>query len=191
MSIAEKLTAVAQNQQAIATQYFKTSFLGDGTKKASIPMPFLPDVVDITGVSAFVDTAVNNFYTMSFDRRAAGRYSGKYGYCSRQGGMGNGMVGISSVLGAISYENGVFTWHAPALPAVWSPYVRYTVVAVRYPEQTTRQMVEEEIALLPDAVPSGNSGTLTYTTSQINANFTSEQWASLIGTKPNWSFSLI
>lgn len=190
MSIEDKLVTVATNHRMIATQYFKTSFIGDGTKKVSIPMPFMPDVVDITGVSAFADTAVNNFFTMSFDRRAASKYSGKYGYCSRQGAMGNGMVSTVRSLESATYEDGIFTWYAPTIPAVWSPMMRYTFVAVRYPEQTTRQMVEEEIALLPDAVPSGNSGTLTYIAVQINDNFTDEEWAALTGTKPNWTFVL-
>ena len=190
MSIEDKLVTVATNHRMIATQYFKTSFIGDGTKKVSIPMPFKPDMIDIVGVSGSVDAVKNNFYTLSFDTRSAGIYSGKYGYCQNTGAMGNGMMRTASVLASISYADGVFTWNAPALPALWSNLIRYSVMAVKFPENTTRQMVEEDIRLLPNTVPSGCSGTLSYNTAQINDTFTSEEWAALTGTKPNWTFVL-
>lgn len=190
MSIAEKLTTIAENQQKIATRYFKTSFVGDGTSKASFAIPFIPDMVVISGTSAYIDTMPGNFMSIAFDMRSAWKYAGRMAYSTKAGSIGTGVIKTSSALASVSYADGVFTWNAPALPATWSPATRYSVMAVKFPEQTVKTLVEEEIVLLPDAVPSDSNGTLVYNSAQINDTFTTDEWAELIAQKPNWTFSM-
>ena len=189
MSIAEKLTAIAENQQKIAMQYFKTTVIGDGTKQIRFAVPFAPDVVDIQCASGCINSSSNTFYTLGFDRRSPSNHCGKYGYCASQGGSpATGLLSIAKVLEFSSYENGIFTWKADGLPAFWSPLISYTVMAVKYPGKGTRQMVEEEIRRLPMEVPSGNSGTVTYNKTQIESAFAGDEFEMLTAERSNWTF---
>lgn len=194
MSIAEKLTAVAENQQEIEMQYFKTSFIGSGTTEASFAIPFMPDIVQIFAFSAYATTIENVYASVMLDTRAVTRWSGILTYSAVNGSLippTPSVVKATSIhSGLFSYENGVFTWNLASQGWVFSPYARYYVVAARFPNKDTKKMVEEELSLLPDAVPEGSTGKLLYSKARVNAVFTTEEWEALKATKPNWTFSL-
>ena len=193
MSIAEKLTTVAKNQQEIEMQYFNTSFIGSGTTEASFAIPFMPDVVQIMAFSAYATSEENVYQSVMLDTRAVTNWSGLMTISALNGSLitpSTSPAKAKSIHGGLfSYENGVFTWNLSSKEWVFSPYVRYYVVAARFPNKDAKKMVEEEISLLPDAVPDGSTGNLLYSSARINSVFTTDEWTALTATKPNWTFA--
>lgn len=194
MSIAEKLMTVAENQQEIGAQYFRTSFMGNGETGVSFAVPFMPDVLEIVALSPYAVSRENSYYTVVIDTRTAQKWGGVITFFIRTeaGGVEPQVAPFKATTlhdGRISHENGVLTCN---INSIWTfaPNVRYYVVATRFPNTTTKKMVEEEIALLPDVVPEGSNGRLLYSQSRINATFTTAEWNALKATKPNWTFVL-
>lgn len=195
MSIAEKLTAVAENQQEIEMQYFKTSFIGSGTTKASFAIPFMPDVVEILSLSPYITSNEYAYHSLVIDTRTAARWGSFVVFCTfaENGGSKLNIATIKAGSihnGLFSYENGVFTWNVANQNFVFPQYSRYYVVAARFPNEDAKKIVVEEVSLLPDVVPEGSNGTLIYNKARINAIFTTDEWNALKATKPNWVFVL-
>ena len=195
MSIAEKLTTVAENQQEIEMQYFKTSFIGSGTNEVSFATPFMPDVVQILALSAYVASKNCTLQSVVLDTRTATKWGCITAFCeiNDSGAITPCVAPIKATSlhnGLFSYENGVFTWKAANQIFTFSPHTRYYVVAARFPNNSAKKIVEEEVSLLPDVVPEGSTGRLLYSNARINAIFTTDEWNALKATKPNWTFVL-
>ena len=174
-------------------EHFCDSFFGSGTGKISCEIPFRPDVITIYTTHPFSSELANCYRGVTADLRGLGRHMGNVFYCSDLAAIKSGWL-ASSVSGkTFCYENGVFSFqmtNEQVKNVVWHPSVRYHIVAARFPEESGRQLIEEQIAMLPDAVPQGSSGQLTYDQGVIDLYFTADEWESLTATKKNWTFVL-
>lgn len=178
-------------KQDILAYHFKTEFVGDDTNAARIAIPFMPDMFEIVATSPLSVQMKDTYYRITAEPISSSRYSGIVGYVTSSGTLGTVSATTKSVQAAVSYENGVFSWYISALTALFRPNVRYFFFAVKYPGETAKSLVERDVALLPDAVPTGSTGTLEYNSARINSIFTSAEWAALIATKKNWTFSML
>ena len=68
---------------------------------------------------------------------------------------------------------------------VYGAGVPYTMIAVKYVQQTDKERIADFVGRLT------GSGSVTLNKAKVNASFTDSQWAALIATKPNWTFSWI
>ena len=87
----------------------------------------------------------------------------------------------------VSYENGVLTYKDTTLGYSFGNGVVYNIVAAKT-GKTTKENTIVQIEQLPNE---SKSVILQYNAKKINENFTTEEWESLIATKPNWTFALV
>lgn len=170
-------------------QYFKTSFVGDGTKTLTVKIPFMPDSFSCVATSPLVMKKANSYNHIYADPISAARYSAVVGQVTSAGQTGFSPVSTGSLQSSISYNDGALTFCINAISIVFQQDCRYFFYAVKYPGETTKSVTERDIALLPDT-PTG-SYALEFNKSRIEATFSNEEWAALIATKPNWTFSLV
>ena len=177
----------AGKQEALA-EHFRCSLLGNGTTALRVAIPFEPDIISISSIAPYSVTAPLIMTLVTMDGRSASRYGGRLGYVASQNKPSVAPVTTASIKKYCTYEDGVFCadFNA-ATKSVWAENVRYTVVAAKFPEETAKALVVEEVSLLPD----GSSGTLEYNQSRIDELFTADEWATLIAAKPNWTFSML
>ena len=172
--------------------HFHDSFFGNGGKVLTANIPFLPDVLAIYAISPYMEAQGNAVRAFVMDSRACGKRSAILVHVNANKADG-AKISSDAISGFLSYADGVLTVDISGygITGVWSEDIRYALSAVRFADETVRGLVEEQIRLLPDTVPSGNSGTMTYNQERIDALFTQEEWAALLATKPNWTFSMI
>ena len=169
-------------------QFFKTSFIGNNTTELKLSIPFLPDQLFLFTTSDYASARrKNTIWMIAMDTRSAAKYPSCIGQVTSAGQAGVSRVGGNSLPNCYSYENGVFTWKHPSLTVVFTSNARYFVEAVKFPHNSAKAVITEDVNLLP----SGETGTVEYYASKVNQYFTSEEWAALIATKPKWTFSML
>ena len=168
-----------------AAQHFITNFYGNGTTTASFYIPFEPDLLLVAGFSPLAYKGVDKASMAVFDFRAFGAVGG-IGTYGNTNGMANTMYGTSSSR-FTQAENGMFTINglSGSRTVVFDSQIVYTVVAVKYTEQTDKERITEFVNHLT------GSGTATLYQKKVEAAFTDEEWADLIATKPDWTFTWI
>ena len=175
-----------------AEKHFAISVLGSGTRRLSIAIPFEPDVIEVYSSHPYSGQVADCYKGFSVDMRTCGRYMGNLIYCVKDT-IATAMITPVSGRSYLSYQEGVLTFEMPTnvIPTViWPKNVRYTIIAVRYPDETPGDLLREQILSLPDAVPSGSSGTMHYYRSVLEKYISLEEWESLTAQKPNWNFVL-
>lgn len=182
----------AKEKTACEAEHYTASMFGSGTKTLSVEVPFKPDTVMVFANSPYTEAQGSIIRVYSLDLRSCANRTAVMIYTTTA--HANGANFSTVAMDEFSdYENGILTIQPPSnvsASTTWASNVRYTVTAAKFPEETAKSLVEEQIQLLPDAVPSGNSGTMQYKAARINALFTDVEWATLIETKSNWTFSL-
>ena len=176
----------------VLAECFKTSVFGSGKRKLSVAIPFKPDVITIQTRDPYIRSLPNTFELFVGDLRSCAKYWATITYVRTGPSAANSAFGIGTTYNFATYENGVFSLdpnNSILADFEWSANVRYEISAARYPDKDAKALVEEQVALLPDVAT--GTGTVEYTQSRINEFFTAEEWASLIATKPNWTFSMI
>ena len=180
-------------REVCLVRHYVESILGSGSSELTFSVPFAPDFVAINCSNPYSSEIANSYRSILVDFRSCGYNAAYIQYCNSAGQNNMGSLQTARVGEYFSYENGVFRF-APksnTLAAVrWHENVRYTVTAVRFPEENAQQLVQEQIALLPDTPPTGSTGTLHYSAAAISRYFTEEQWQLLTARKPNWRFVL-
>ena len=175
-----------------AAEHFTTSLFGSGTQTLVVDMPFYPDVIIVYGISPYLEAVGNAARVFMTDTRSCGKRTAFLMHLTsaKADGAKVNSNEISTILG---YADGKLTINIANFSNVgtWNTDTRYAVSAVRFPNETAKWLIEEQVALLPNTVPSGNSGVMQYRRQCIESLFETDEWAALIGTKPNWTFSML
>lgn len=191
---AEGFTAGREIAEAeCRANHVSLSILGSGTRKLSIPIPFMPDTISVFSINPYSGTIADTFKSLVLDMRCYGQHMGNALYCLSHGTVASAMLAPSGVSRFVKYEDGVFSFELSEgmLPnLIWPENVRYTVIASKYSAETGLQLVTEHIALLPDTVPEGSNGELVYYQDFLLRYISLPDWEKLIATKPNWTFVL-
>ena len=182
----------AAEQAVCAAEHFRTSLFGSGKQVLTMEIPFYPDVLTICAISPYLEASGNSARVFVADTRSSGKRTAFLMHLSSAKADGAKMYS-DTISGLLGYADGKLTVDIAGFSNVgtWNTNTRYSVSAVRFPNETAKVLIEEQIALLPDAVPSGNTGAMQYNSTKINKLFTAEEWEALIATKPNWTFSMI
>lgn len=171
-----------------ATKHFVHGFVGDGSNSVSFYVPFEPDAVWIIGFDPTYNKAPYALGSFCYDRRAFGFAAGIVQYGLASGSSTSQAMTTKTALNRYSRtEDGTITisnLHSTSPVVFYSGYV-YTVVAVKYTEQTDTERITDFVNQLE------NSGTVTLNQAKVEAAFTEDQWAALIATKPDWTFTWI
>ncbi len=185
-----KAAGLGEGAAICAAKHFTYNFIGDGSGSVSFHVPFEPDAVQIYGYDTKVLNMPNTLLTFGFDLRALGRLGGTLFYSSSGNGsaVGNQAAGYSRVLERYSRtEDGVVTIKdvgGTSVSLVFGNGCLYTAVAVKYTEQTDKERITDFVNRLT------GSGTAALNKAKVEAAFTNDEWAALIATKPNWTFTL-
>ena len=199
MSIAEKLAAIAANEQRVyeageaaeqarcGGKHFVTTVLGNGETSISFPIPFEPDFLAIfCGDSDIWGATSSTVYGAIFDIAAFGLIAGVM-FVSTSSGFANNAMSTESYKTRYSQaEDGTVTIGniGGASAGSFKANRPYMVCAVKYVEQTDKERITEYVRSLT------GSGTVQLNKGKVNAAFTDEEWAALIAEKPGYTFTL-
>lgn len=169
-------------------KHFVHNFVGDGSDTATFHLPFEPDEIQVFG---FDPTVINTGYLMAFsyDLRAFGICAGYVYYGNSKGGATATI--FSDAKAKLRYsrtEDGTATVKGiGASNAVvnFGAGFPYTVAAVKYVDKSDKERITDFVNRLT------GSGTASLQQAKVNAAFTDDEWAALIATKPNWTFTMI
>ena len=208
MSIAEKLTAVAENQQKVydagfaaaealcGQKHYVTTVTGNGTTSLSFHVPFTPDsllvFVSEVGMYAKLDAKTMFFEMGQFDLAGFGMIGGMYKvfYNNKENNLS---VTTTSMLtryaqdaeGIVTLQNLIINSISTTVPATFIDGAEYVVVAAKYTEKSDKERITEYVRSLT------GSGSTTLNQAKVNAAFTDDEWAALIAEKPDWTFGFI
>ena len=173
--------------------HYTATFFGSGTNELLLDIPFQPDIVTVYTTHSYTSCFPNCYRGFTVDLRACGRHMGNFYYTLGEGITRSAWL-TSTLEGTIvSFQDGKFRFglDAEAVKDVaWIPNIQYRLIAMKFPEENGKQLLQEEIMNLPDTVPQDFSGQLAYVKSVVYTYFTPEEWESLTAQKPNWTFVL-
>lgn len=202
MTIAEKLTTIAENQHRVFDagkaeaehqcdlKHFTAEFYGNDKTSYTINIPFEPDVITVGGYDPTNILATDNVFLFTADLRAFG-ITGGFLVSHRTGTNFSQLMNTSkSVLTRYSRaDNGDVTLQnltAHDTECVFSSNIKYTIVASKYTVKTDKERITEFV----NGLSSSGSGSLSINQDKVNAAFTTAEWNALIATKPNWTFAM-
>ena len=193
MNTALKLLTIANNVPLVYaagekkhTSKYATAFVtGDGTNTISFDVPFEPDAVFVTYHGADVFAVANSALTAVFDFRS---FASNAGVLRVRRNSSNMQANVSAVNGKTVFNvvDGNCTVTVPS--AYGTPFLsgtQYVCTAVKCTDKTDRELLEEEIALLPNS-----ARTVEYSSARVLDTLTEAEWQTLIATKPNITFTL-
>ncbi len=171
-------------------KHFVTTVIGNGTTSLSFKVPFAPDALVICCFDPRIRGAKNNLLTWTADLRSFGIMSCRYTLMSAAGGSFTaGTVGTSSVYTHCPQaEDGTITIQNIAGSGgkcIFASDCLYIVVAVKHTDQSDKERITAFVNGLT------GSGTAEMAKTKVDAAFTAEEWAALIATKPDWTFSVM
>ena len=181
---------IAGREQCLMNHY-STTFYGSGTGEILQEIPFKPDIVLVYSTDACTSKIPYSYRGIAVDLRACGRHMGNFFYIWGNGDYRCGWLGSSLNSKYVTYQDGIFRYEMSQeqLPHVsWLTNVKYHLIAMRFPDETGKELFREQILSLPDKVPGGISNQLTVVKSVVDGYFTQAEWEALIAQKPNWEF---
>lgn len=186
----EGVTAGQENGAAIcAAKHFVHNFVGDGGTSVSFCVPFEPDTVELIGYDPLIlhtPSAVLNFI---YDIASFGRVVGSCQSTDASISVKSAVISHTGMVERFSQaEDGTITLHDLGSSSHTSNFIEgfvYTVIAVKYTEQTDKERITEFVNKLTE------SGTVILQQEKVNAALTEDEWAALIATKPDWTFTWI
>lgn len=194
MSIADKLLEIANNVPLVYaagekkhTSRYATAFVtGDGTNTISFAVPFEPDAVFVTYHGADVFAVANSALTAVFDFRS---FAEQAGVLRVRRNSSNMQANVSAATGKTVFNvaDGGCTVTLPS--AYGTPFLngtQYVCTAVKYTDKSDRELLEEEIALLPNT-----ARTIEYSSARVLSTLTQAEWETLISTKQGITFTLV
>lgn len=193
MSIADKLTTIAENEQKVYeagekkhTSRYATAFVvGDGTKNISFDCPFEPDYIVVQYHGADASSATASLTAMQFDRRSFAVNGGFYSVRLTSKNY-IGTVGSATGKTYFKWADGICEVIIPStLNVTYIDGCQYICIAVKYTDKGDRELLEEEVRLLADT-----GDTVEYSKTRVNDTVTDAEWQTLIATKPNRTFTL-
>lgn len=184
-----KANGLDEGAAICAAKHFVYNFVGDGSDTATFPTPFEPDEIQVFGFDPRALSTKSIVFGLQFDSRAFGQCAGFLQHTNASGGIQNVAFSASSATKRYSRAEdgtititGVGTSNATVCFGNGFPY---TVVAVKYTEQTDK----ERITAFVNSLTGG--GTVSLQQAKVEAAFTDDEWAALIATKPDWTFTMI
>lgn len=196
MSIAEKLTQVADNQQRVfdagaqlareecKAKHYVMEFTGDGTDSVTFQCPFEPDAVIVLGFDPFAYFKTGGIMSLTFDMSAFGRRGCSYFTTPDRGSVGSpkGAKNLIAKSGENQYTiSGIVVG---STTGIFFSGSKYQVIAVKYTDKTDKQRITEFI----ESLPSGGTDSITLYADKVNAAFSETEWSALIATKPTYTF---
>lgn len=203
MTIAEKLTTIAENEPKVyaagkaeaeskcSLKHFTAEFYGNGETSYTINIPFEPDAITVGGYSPTLLTGKNQVYLFIADFRAFGMAGGYAALHLTGTSMGTSIYTSKTVSDRYSRsDNGDVTLSNIVLTngaiGTFASDIKYTIVAYKYADKTDKELITEFV----NNLPSSGSGSLTINKAKVNASFTDDEWNALIATKPSWTFAM-
>ena len=182
-----KADGITEGAEICAAKHFTYNFVGDGSGSVSFPVPFEPDAVEIIGMDPIFASRTNSLLLFVCDRRSLGQLSGFVQYARGNGGITNAALSYSALSSRCYWPDGVLTVKdvAGSTAVTFGTGCAYTAIAVKYTEQTDKERITEFVNGLT------GSGTASLQKAKVEAAFTDDEWAALIATKPNWTFTLV
>lgn len=169
-------------------KHFVGTAIGDGGPSISFEVPFKPDAFLISAINplALATPAIwlGIIGEMSNCLEIVGSLRVTNDTAS---GLTGGNFTNTNLIQNATYKNGVFNYNERYYKYNFGKNVTYTLIAVKT-GMTPKEYTIKQINELPDA---STGKVLEYNHTKINENFTTEEWESLIATKPNWSFALV
>lgn len=170
--------------------HFANAPLGTDTNSISFFLDFKPDFIAISCFEPHSRLEPSTYCNAICDLRSVARSPVAFiVYVKSDGTPTNTNVSYASAHNIFTYSDGVFTFVPPSSTefqaAKWRRELRYFVVAFKYFEMSDKALITEQISRLPS-----EGGTISFAAAAISAAFTDEEWAALIATKPNWTFTL-
>lgn len=171
------------------SKHFVGTLMGSGTSILTIPIQFKPDLITI---STSVTDTKDSIQYLVFDLHTCGYLSGCMSFTDSVKAQKFNIYTNTIVFTRprFEYEDGkvILTMSSKSNPTVvFKPNSIFFVNATKF-ATTPKQRTTAEIKALPNE---SSGETLQYTAFKINENFTTEEWESLIATKPNWTFALV
>lgn len=185
-----RLQGLQDGAELCSARHFVHTFVGDGSSSMTLHIPFEPDAVHVFGFDPRALTSDYCLFSIYYDLRAFGQCVGFIQHTSTDSRLTNTAFSANSAIKRYQRDadgnttfSGVGTSNAEVFFGSGFPY---TVVAVKYTEQTDAQRIEAFLSAL-----SATGGTITLTRAKVEAAFTDTQWAALVSTCPNWTINLV
>ena len=179
---------VTATDNGCATNHFVHSFVGDGSTSVSFCVPFEPDSLQIVGFDPHLPKRSFALAGFSCDLRAFGTLGGLAAFGSETGSsLSTALFTTTTLLNRYSRtEDGMVTIQNISSKGVFfgKDFV-YTVIAVKYADRSDKERITDFVNNLT------GSGTVALNQGKVRAAFTDEEWAVLIATKPEQTFSWI
>ena len=169
-------------------KHYVTTVVGDGTAAIYFDLPFEPDFISLTGFHPGSYTSGSVVLLLADFSSIAHRAS--IGSARLEnGGLDSYVLKQSSVRKrCFRLDDGRYTIQnlmtSSGVTAPFTTDATYVIVAVKYTDKTMRERLTEYVQSLT------GSGTTTLGIDAVNASFTDAEWAALIATKPDWTFTL-
>jgi hypothetical protein len=180
-----------QGLEECQSKHFVGTVMGSGTSILTIPIPFKPDMIMLSTSVGYGETK-SSIQHLVLDFHTCGYLCGCMSFIDDVRSQRFSIYTTNAVFTRprFEYEDGkvILTMSSNSNPTVvFKPNSIFFVNAVKL-NPTPKQRVTAEIYALPNE---SSGETIQYTTFKINENFTTEEWESLIATKPNWTFALV
>ena len=190
-----ELNGRAEAERECRAKHFAQIVKGDGSTALTLQLPFDPDVLYIFTNDPDARTTVSNVAYVEIDFSALGQLAGKKG-CTLGGinSYANMICAPSTAYGMYARaEDGTATINNVSLKLNNTDYgvckfkegVNYVVLIAKLGLLPLKTRIEESVARLPDT-----KVTAYYQSAKVNEALTSDEWAALMATKPNCTFSM-
>ena len=173
------------------SKHYDGSIMGSGTSILTIQIPFKPDLITISTSVGYGETK-SSIQHLVLDLHTCGYLNGNLSFIDSVGTQRFSIYTTNAVFTRprFEYEDGkvILDMSSNSNPTIaFKPNSIFFTNATKF-TVTPKQRTTAEIKALPNE---SSGETLRYTAFKINENFTTEEWESLIATKPNWTFALV
>ena len=192
MTIAEQVTRLKTDFDEVrasalnecASRHYVMEFTGDNSGQVTFQCPFEPDAVAVIGFDPFAYSTSGFFTCLVVDRRSFGRRAGAL-FASPSSGIlttPKGVLNCFQKIGDGEYK--LHGFYGGSGEIIFDARVKYQLVASKYTDKTDKERIIEFVEGLPD----GGTDSITMYADKVNANFTEDEWATLIAKKPSYTF---
>lgn len=183
-----KQEGIEQGKQECQNKHFVGTAISDGGPSISFKVPFKPDTFIISAINPLALATPAIWLSINGEMNNCLEIVGSLRVINdTASGLTGGNFYNTNLIQNTAYENGVFNYTERYYKYNFGKNVTYTLIAFKT-GMTPKEYTIKHINDLPDA---STGKVLEYNRTRINENFTTEEWESLIATKPNWTFSLV
>ena len=171
----------------IAAKHLIQTVFGNGTDTLTFAVPFEPDTVTIT-TNNYRAVSAGQIMYYNVNLRSVSPYLGSMrALKSDESTTSFGTFNQSNISQVYSYADGMVSVMIPsAFGIVFRDDCELVVIAEKYETRTDGEIITDIITRLDN----DEGGSCTFSQAVKDAAFTDDEWAALIATKPNWTFTL-